>query len=63
MELDQNEIKGINEWKSKEIDKINFSRLTDDQKKDRIDIVESTQFHRLKPMTVVEVSPHHFEAY
>lgn len=60
--FNEEESKKIDQWKSKEISKINESRLSDDAKEKRIEIVKNTEFHKLQPMKVKEVSPHHFEA-
>jgi len=56
------ENKQINAWKVKEISKINESNLPDEAKKNRIELIESTEFHSMTDLKVKEVSPHHFEA-
>jgi len=63
MELSTEEIKQINIWKGKEIAKIEALNLPDDKKKDRLDLLESTEFHKVKPLRVREIAPHQWEAY
>jgi hypothetical protein len=47
MELDNDEVLATNKYKEKEIDKINSSNLTDEQKQNKLDLIESMEFHKL----------------
>jgi hypothetical protein len=63
MELSEEESQKIGEYRQREIDKINSSNLTDEQKKDRLSILETEQYHKVIPLRIKEIAPHQWEAY
>jgi len=61
MQLEEDKI--IQKYQEDRISKIESSNLPDEQKKDRIELIQSEEYIRLKQLTVREVAPHQFEAY
>jgi len=47
MELNKDELKKVNDYRQKEIDKIQSSNLTDEQKQQKLELIETMEFHRL----------------
>lgn len=46
-ELNNQELQKVEKYRQKEIDKVNSSKLTDDQKADKLEYLKSMEFHKL----------------
>ena len=63
MSLNEEEQRQVNSYRQRQVDKIQSSNLTDEQKKDKLDLLETEEYHKVIPMRVREVAPHQWEAY
>ena len=43
------ELQKIDDWKQKEIAKVEASNIPEDKKQEKIELIESTEFHRIGP--------------
>ena len=60
MELDRDELSEIEKYKETEIAKIKSSNLSDEAKKDKIELVESMKFVKVSPTIEVGKCNHNY---